>query len=112
VWRQKVAAYVAWADGPYQTAFETDNLTVAVVCPDETRCAVLADWTLKELRARNAADLAEIFLFTSTSPAHASPRTFFFGSVWTVAGQNERTSLLPSEPPLVAGEGGVVYQSI
>ena len=40
VWRQKVAAYVVWATGPYMEAFETDNVTVAVVCPDEqARCA-------------------------------------------------------------------------
>src|SRR3954452_24187780 len=35
VWREKVAAYVLWARGPYKEAFETDNLTIAVVCPNE-----------------------------------------------------------------------------
>src|SRR3954452_9481982 len=52
VWREKVAAYVVWAKGPYKDAFETDNLTIAIVCPDERRRAVLKDWTMLELKAR------------------------------------------------------------
>src|SRR6185312_5737650 len=74
VWRQKVAAYTVWADGPYQQAFETDNLTIAVVCPDQTRCAQLSDWTMRELRSRRAEEYGELFVFTSASPVATPAR--------------------------------------
>ena len=64
VWRQKVAALAVWAIGPYRKAFATDNLTIAVVCPDVARRDVLAGWTMRELEARGHRELADIFLFT------------------------------------------------
>src|SRR5512144_327291 len=82
VWRQKIAAYGVWSLGPYQQAFDTDNLTVAVVCPDEERSAQLREWTHRELTIRNLADYSELFLFTALQPDTAPPRQFFFGPVW------------------------------
>src|SRR3954453_1124921 len=76
VWREKVAAYVVWGRGPYKEAFETDNLTIAVVCPDERRRAVLMDWTMRELKARELAEYGQLFLFTATSPVNVSPTRF------------------------------------
>jgi hypothetical protein len=111
VWRQKVAAYVVWADGPYQTAFETDNLTIAVVCPDETRRGILLDWTLRELTARSLTDFAELFLFTATSPATVSPRRFFFGNVWRQPHTGTAVSVLGAPPP-TGEERGIVYQTV
>ena len=118
IWRQKVAAYSAWAadDGPYAEAFETNTLTIAVVCPDERRCKMLIDWTLRELRLRGQEELADFFLFTHASPETTKPYDFFFSSLWIGA---ERKGLLPlldtPAVPLTASAGaqkGVIYSSV
>src|SRR5512144_1412817 len=49
-WRRKVAGYAAWAQGPYRTAFDTDNLTIAVVTPTRERRDQLRSWTATSLR--------------------------------------------------------------
>jgi len=111
VWREKVAAYTVWSEGPYQDRFETDNLTIAVVCPDERRRAVLLDWTMRELKARHSEEFAELFLFTASSPVATAPHRFFFSKVWREAGSVKAVSLL--EPPIQpADEKGVIYSSI
>jgi hypothetical protein len=111
VWREKVAAYTVWSEGPYQDKFETDNLTIAVVCPDERRRAALLDWTMRELKARQLEEYAELFLFTATSPVEVAPQRFFFSKVWREAGSVKPISLL--EPPAQASdEKGTIYSSI
>jgi hypothetical protein len=96
-WRQKVAAYAAWADGPYREAFETDNLTVAVVTPTQRRCDQLRDWTLRELTRLKTAGLADIFLVTAESPVSTRPIDFFFGHLWYLPREAQPVSLL--DPP-------------
>jgi hypothetical protein len=108
VWRQKVAAYVVWAEGPYRDAFEADYLTIAVVCPDERRVGQLIDWTMRELRDRGTQAYADIFLFTAASPV-AAPERFFVDQLWYQADTGEVVSLvdfLPASP-----ESGVVFQT-
>lgn len=102
VWRQKIAAYGVWAQGPYQRLFETDNLTVAVVCPDVRRRAQLAAWTEMELSLRSLDQLKEIFLFTATSPVETSPQGFFFGRRWHSLSEPAALSLL--DPPQAGNE--------
>jgi hypothetical protein len=115
IWRQKVAAYSAWSadDGPYAEAFETDTLTIAVVCPDERRCRALLDCTLRELGLRNAEDSAELFLFTHASPETTDPYQFFFAPVWQAIGENQRVPLLNTPagfvPETAVPRKGVVY---
>jgi Replication-relaxation len=108
VWRQKVAAYVVWAQGPYMEAFETDNVTVAVVCPDSSRVAQLIEWTMRELTARSSQEFAELILFTSESPIMSAER-FFLDRVWFQADTGEAVSLV--DFPLRSGESGVVFQT-
>jgi hypothetical protein len=108
VWRHKVAAYVAWAEGPYEEGFETDNLTVAVVCPDGQRVGQLMDWTMRELSARGYQASAQLFLFTSASPV-LDPQGFFLDQVWCQADTGEAVSLVDFPP--TARESGVVFQT-
>jgi hypothetical protein len=108
VWREKVAAYVIWAHGPYRDVFETDNVTVAVVCPDSVRVSQLIDWTMRELTDRAAEEYAELFLFTSESPV-ASPKRFFLDNVWFQADTGEAVSLVDFLP--ASSESGVVFQT-
>jgi Replication-relaxation len=108
VWRQKIAAYVVWATGPYMEAFETDNVTVAVVCPDSSRVTQLIDWTMRELTARSTQEYAELFLFTSESPIMSAER-FFLDQVWFQADTGEAVSLV--DFPMPTSESGVVFQT-
>lgn len=93
-WRRKVAALVLWANGPYRVAFETDNVTIAVVTPDPARRDTLRAWTVRELASRGWSDDEEIFLFTSADPVTTSPETFFFGRVWYLPSQDVGLSLV------------------
>jgi hypothetical protein len=108
VWRQKVAALALWAVGPYRDAFATDNLTIAVVCPDASRRDALARWTIQELQGRSFGDLADIFLFTSESPVLTSPAVFFFGQRWYLPHQVDPVPLL-DRPPETASEEVPVF---
>ena len=110
VWRQKVAAYAYWANGPYQEAFETDNLTIATVCPTNTRVRVLADWTTRELRARGLEELADLFLFTAASPVTCTPAQFFYDPLWRTAIDVSPISLLDT-PTHPQHESEVVFQT-
>src|SRR3954447_14192852 len=111
VWREKVAAYAVWAKGPYKETFETDTLTIAVVCPDERRCSVLIDWTKRELKARKMAEYAQLFLLTAVSPDAVAPERFFFGQVWAQIASADAINLI--DPPAHRGrEEGVIYQQI
>jgi Replication-relaxation len=110
VWRGKIAAYVAWAEGPYMEAFETDNVTVAVVCSDQRRVAQLMDWTMRELAARGSEVDADLFLFTADSPVTTPPKTFFSDRVWLQADTGEAVSLV--DFPVPTSESGVVFQAV
>jgi hypothetical protein len=110
VWRQKVAAYVYWANGPYQETFETDNLTIATVCPTDIRVSVLADWTMRELKSRNLEEFADLFLFTAASPVTTPPHEFFFGPLWQAANDKTPVSLI-DRPIHHHQESGVVFRS-
>jgi hypothetical protein len=118
IWRQKVAAYAVWAgeNGPYAKAFETDNLTIAVVCPDERRCRMLIDWTLRELRLRNTEGFAELFLFTYASSETTNPYDFFFAPLWITTERGGLVPLLDTPPaPMTTSSGpqeGVIYSSV
>jgi hypothetical protein len=103
VWRQKVAALAVWAVGPYRKAFATDNLTIAVVCPDVARRDVLAGWTMRELEARGHRELVDIFLFTCESPVSSTPAAFFFGPHWFLPHHPDPVPLL-DRPPEPASE--------
>jgi Replication-relaxation len=103
VWRQKVAAYAVWAGEKVRQAFETDNVTIAVVCPgDERRRDMLADWTRRELESRDIGALADIFLFTAADAARVSPTQFFFSSLWIQPHSPDALSLL--DPPTLDRE--------
>ncbi len=104
VWRQKVAALAVWAVGPYRDAFATDNLTIAVVCPDATRRGVLAGWTMRELTGRGQENLADIFLFTAESPVATSPSVFFFGHHWHLPYEASPEALLDQPPDAASTE--------
>jgi len=89
-------------------AFETDNVTIAVVCPDSSRVAQLSEWTMRELTARSTQEYAQLFLFTSESPV-VNPERFFLDQAWVQADTGEAVSLVDFPP--ASGESEVVFQS-
>jgi hypothetical protein len=98
-WRRKVAALAAWAEGPYKDAFETDNLTIAVLTPTTRRRDQLLDWTTRELASRSLQSLADIFLFTASDPVATPPLELFFGHVWYSADAAPVSLLDPLREP-------------
>lgn len=66
-WRNKVRGLAAFARGPYEQAFGTKSLTIAVVSAvGEKRMRALLSWTEAELDALGEKRLANLFLFTDS----------------------------------------------
>jgi Replication-relaxation len=106
-WRRKVASLVVWANGPYRTSFETDNVTIAVVTPTHVRRDQLRTWTARELQNRGWSADSDIFLFTSADPVKISPRSFFFDRHWYLPSEDRPIALLDRlenelQKPLIA----------
>jgi hypothetical protein len=81
--RRKVGRWVAAADGPYQAAFGTDLLTVAIVAtPGEGRTQELLRWIAAELVSLRRPDAADLFLVTAADAATVDPATFYCGPIW------------------------------
>ena len=94
-WRRKVAALLAWADGPYQARFATRSLTIAVVAtPGTERQEALRRWTEAELRRLRRTDEADLFRFAGLTPAEISPVALFRESRW-------RRPFAPDYGPLI-----------
>jgi hypothetical protein len=110
VWREKIAAYAAWSVGPYQEAFETDNLTVAIVSPSMERQRQLREWTQRELALRELHDFSELFLFTARPPDMPPPAGFFLKRTWQLPHTDEPVKLITA--PLTRTESGVVFQTV
>lgn len=100
-WRRKVAGYAGWARGPYQDAFATDNLTIAVVTPTRERREQLRAWTCAELRAQDAWQLADLFLLTHQSPVTTPPELYFFDRLWYLPHQFAPVRLIEAPIPAV-----------
>ncbi|MGE0229245.1 MAG: replication-relaxation family protein [Dehalococcoidia bacterium] len=82
-WRRKVRGLVAYANGPYQEAFGTRSLTVAVATTaGEKRLLDLVRWTERELAGLREEHQGDLFVFTSFYPATTSPGSLFFSKRW------------------------------
>ena len=65
VWRRKVRGLLAYANGPYQDAFQTRSLTIAVVATSgDARLLQLLRWTESELAAMKEEGRGDLFVFT------------------------------------------------
>lgn len=83
VWKRKVRGLAAYACGPYQAAFATDSITIAVLTvAGHERLHNLVRWTEEELTATNNQDLGVGFLFAALVPAVVPPRRLFLDGVW------------------------------
>ncbi|MGE4053436.1 MAG: replication-relaxation family protein [Vicinamibacterales bacterium] len=82
-WRRKVRGLVAYANGPYQEAFGTRSLTIAVATTaGEKRLLDLVRWTERELAALREEHQGDLFVVTSFYPATTSPGSLFFSPRW------------------------------
>ncbi|MHB8644649.1 MAG: replication-relaxation family protein [Thermomicrobiales bacterium] len=99
--RCKVAHWVAAADGPYQAAFGTDLLTVAIVAtPGEGRADELMRWIAAELATVHREEQAELFFVTALDAAVVDPLAFFTGPVWRQCDQTTSVPLIEEIGPL------------
>ncbi|KPI16184.1 Plasmid replication-relaxation [Actinobacteria bacterium OV450] len=97
-WRRKLAALVAWAEGPYREAFRAENLTVATVVPSTARRIQLIEWTSDELETIGKTEFTDIFLFTEASPTATDPFDYFFSPLWHAASAGDPVSMLDTPP--------------
>lgn len=82
-WRRKVRGLVAYANGPYQEAFQTKSLTIAVVTTSGPRRLLdLLRWTERELIDLKEQQQGDLFLFTDVVPEAIVPSTLFLSHVW------------------------------
>lgn len=91
-WVAKLDAYAAYIAGPYQQAFETTSLTIAVVTTaGPRRLHDLRTWTKA---AWGDALLTDLLLFTALDPEQVEPETLFLGPVWQSAGEGQPVPLV------------------
>lgn len=98
-WKRKVRGLVAFASGPYQAAFNTDSLTIAVLTTaGEKRCVDLRRWTEEELSAIQHTHAAGFFAVASLVPATTSPQQLFLGRLWQTPFTPSLQALIELEP--------------
>ncbi len=82
-WKEKVAALLAFANGPYQQAFGTEAITIAVVAtPGPHRRDMLVQWTEQELSRRHERHEADLFRFLDGEPTARTPEELFLSPIW------------------------------
>jgi hypothetical protein len=97
-WRRKVSHLLAYAGGPYQDAFGTTSLTIAVLTTaGEKRMLELIRWTEAELEAQGEASQGDLFLFTGLNPAGAMPEEIFLARRWLKPFTREPLALLEAD---------------
>ncbi|MBE0610053.1 MAG: replication-relaxation family protein [Dehalococcoidia bacterium] len=97
VWRRKVRGLLAYANGPYQEAFQTKSLTVAVVAtPGDKRLLQLIHWTESELAVRHEQAQGGLFVFTAVGSDPAELADLFFSRRWYRPFGKQRVALLDS----------------
>jgi hypothetical protein len=95
--RKKIRGYIRFIDGPYQQAFGTESLTVAVITTaGDSRLPQLVAWSEAELVEQGARDLSELFLFAALDPAAVSATDLFCTPRFQALFDASDASLLPS----------------
>lgn len=93
-WRRKIAALLAYVDGPYQETFGTESVTIAVVAtPGATRRDELLQWTEAELQAEGRRAQADVFRF-SVLDVESAPAELFLARRWLEPFQRTPVALL------------------
>ena len=96
-WREKVRKIVAASNGPWQATFQTSLFSVPVVTVGgPKRVADLARWTAAELTALAEPAAAELFAFTTATPASESGAALLFAPRWRRGTSETLGSLIPT----------------
>jgi hypothetical protein len=94
-WRQKVANLLAYTNGPYQEAFGTTSITIAVITTaGERRLLELLQWTEKEMAAAGESSQGDIFLFAYLPPSMTDSIELFGTRCWYQPFREEPLALL------------------
>jgi hypothetical protein len=94
-WKQKVHAYVVYANSLHEQRFGTPALTIAVVSIIGERVRnTLLTWTEEELTRLQAEQEGERFFFSSLAISEASPLETFIAPYWYQAFGTTPTPLL------------------
>ncbi len=97
--RRKIAALLAYAQGPYTAQFGAESLTIATVAaPGEQRREELKRWTEAELTAQRLEGEADLFRFTSLAP-DSDPATLFLAPHLYRPFETDPVPLIPQVTP-------------
>lgn len=92
---RKVRALLAYAAGPYQTAFGTDSLTIAFATTAGTRRAErIRVWCEQVLRSLQQEHEADLFYVTSLPEGELDPQTVFLAPIWSRPFATDRVPLI------------------
>lgn len=95
-WKDKISAYSAYVREDYQSDFQSNSLTIAVVTSSRRRMGDLLTWTEIALRAVNDLALTPLLYFASFDPVETTPSHVFFRPIWTTLEQPHQR-LLPDD---------------
>lgn len=94
-WRRKIRGLFAYAAGPYQEAFGTKSLTIAVLTTaGDKRLIELIRWTEHEIAAMKGKHQGDLFVFTSLAAEPIEPGDLFLAPRWHLPFGDHRVALL------------------
>lgn len=100
-WRKKMRGLLAFADGPYQEAYGSDSLTIAIATTaGPHRAEQIRVWCEAELTRANRRQEGELFLIMSVPSEQIEPQVFFLHPVWWQPFGTAPVVLLSDENPL------------
>ncbi len=96
--RQKVAALIAYALGPYRQVMGAAGITIVILTPqEEKRANALLSWIEAELTGLGQQACGEWFCVRSVDPAAVSPEELYLAPRWRQPFRTEPVPLLPLE---------------
>ncbi len=94
--RQKIAALVAYAHGPYREAMGAASITIAILTPQADRRANdLIAWIEAELTTLGQPAAGEWFCVRGVDPSAVSPEELLLASAWRQPFRAQQVPLIP-----------------
>ncbi len=82
-WQRKIRGLMAFADGPYQEAYGSESLTIAIATTaGEHRAQQIRSWIEHELELANRRQDGELFLVMALPEQSFDANAFFLTPIW------------------------------
>lgn len=94
-WRRKIRGLIAFANGPYQEAYGSESLTIAIgTTGGVQRAEVIRGWLEQELKHAGREQDGEIFVVSALPSGELDPVEFFTHPRWIQPFQTQAVPLL------------------